>query len=121
MRVVADVRERRGAGRVQPLGQVGQGRSDHVSAQSADVIQAIGAVTGDLRWEHRREVPEDIDEYVFNNLWQNNRNLAIYGSFIIDTSVDDHVFALDAGTGSVGRSSGRSRGSGGHTGPSPHV
>ena len=52
-----------------------------------------------LRWEHRREVPEDIDEYVFNNLWQNNRNLAIYGSFIIDTSVDDHVFALDAGTG----------------------
>ena len=48
---------------------------------------------------HRREVPEDIDEYVFNNLWQNNRNLAIYGSFIIDTSVDDHVFALDAGTG----------------------
>ena len=65
----------------------------------ADVIQAIDAVTGDLRWEHRREVPEDIDEYVFNNLWQNNRNLAIYGSFIIDTSVDDHVFALDAGTG----------------------
>ena len=65
----------------------------------ADVIQAIDAVTGDLRWEHRREVPADIDEYVFNNLWQNNRNLAIYGSFIIDTSVDDHVFALDAGTG----------------------
>ena len=65
----------------------------------ADVIQAIDAVTGDLVWEHRREVPEDIDEYVFNNLWQNNRNLAIHGSFIIDTSVDDHVFALDAVTG----------------------
>ena len=65
----------------------------------ADVIQAIDAITGDLVWEHRREVPEDIEEYVFNNLWQNNRNVAIYGHFIIDTSVDDHVFALDAGTG----------------------
>ena len=64
-----------------------------------DVIQAIDAVTGDLVWEHRREVPEDIEEYVFNNLWQNNRNIAIYGNFIIDTSVDDYVFALDAGTG----------------------
>ena len=65
----------------------------------ADVIQAIDAVTGDLRWEHRREVPEDIGDYVFNTLWQNNRNLAIYGSFIIDTSADDHIFALDATTG----------------------
>ena len=65
----------------------------------ADVIQAIDAVTGDLRWEHRREVPEDIGDYVFNTLWQNNRNLAIYGSFIIDTSADDHIFALDAVTG----------------------
>ena len=65
----------------------------------ADVIQAIDAVSGDLRWEHRREVPEDIGDYVFNTLWQNNRNLAIYGSFIIDTSADDHIFALDATTG----------------------
>ena len=65
----------------------------------ADVIQAIDAVTGDLRWEYRREVPEDIGDYVFNTLWQNNRNLAIYGSYIIDTSADDHIFALDAATG----------------------
>ena len=65
----------------------------------ADVIQAIDAVTGDLRWEYRREVPEDIGDYVFNTLWQNNRNLAIYGSYIIDTSADDHIFALDATTG----------------------
>ena len=65
----------------------------------SDVIQAIDAVTGDLVWEHRREVPENIGDYVFNGLWQNNRNVAIYGSFIIDTSVDDHVFALEASTG----------------------
>ena len=67
----------------------------------ADVIQAIDAVTGDLVWEHRREVPDDIEEYVFNNLWQNNRNIAIYGSHIIDTSVDDHIFALDVNTGDL--------------------
>ena len=65
----------------------------------SDVIQAIDAATGDLVWEHRREVPEDIEDYMFDGLWQNNRNLAIYGQFIIDTSVDDHVFALDAVTG----------------------
>ena len=65
----------------------------------ADVIQAIDAVTGDLVWEHRREVPEDIADYVFNTLWQNNRNIAIYGSTILDTSADDHIFALDAETG----------------------
>ena len=65
----------------------------------ADVIQAIDAVTGDLVWEHRREVPDDIGDYVFNTLWQNNRNIAIYGSTILDTSADDHIFALDAETG----------------------
>ena len=65
----------------------------------ADVIQAIDAVTGDLIWEHRREVPDDIADYVFNTLWQNNRNIAIYGTTILDTSADDHIFALDAETG----------------------
>ena len=63
-----------------------------------DVIQAIDAVTGDLLWEHRREVPDDISDYIFG-LSENNRNLAIHGTFVIDTSVDDHVFALDAATG----------------------
>ena len=65
----------------------------------ADVIQAIDAVSGDLVWEHRREVPDDIGDYVFNTLWENNRNIAIYGSTILDTSADDHIFALDAETG----------------------
>ncbi len=36
----------------------------------SDVIQALDAVTGDLIWEHRREVPEDIEEYVFPYLLQ---------------------------------------------------
>ena len=53
-----------------------------------DVIQAIDAATGDLKWEHRREVPEGSG----GGLAANNRNIAIYDNLIIDTSVDDHVF-----------------------------
>ena len=64
-----------------------------------DVIQAIDAVSGDLIWEHVREKPEDVGDYIFPGLSQNNRNIAIHGTFIIDTSVDDHIFALDAATG----------------------
>ena len=64
-----------------------------------DVIQAIDAVSGDLIWEHVREKPEDVGDYIFPGLSQNNRNIAIHGTFIIDTSVDDHLFALDAATG----------------------
>ena len=64
-----------------------------------DVIQAIDAVTGDLIWEHRRDNPDDVYRRIGGFLSENNRNLAIYGNLIIDTSVDDHVFALDATTG----------------------
>ena len=66
-----------------------------------DVIQAIDGGTGDLIWEHRREVPEDVNDYVFAGLSTNNRNIAIYEELIIDTSVDDHVFALSAATGQM--------------------
>jgi alcohol dehydrogenase (cytochrome c) len=66
-----------------------------------DVIQAIDGVTGDLMWEHRREVPEDVNDYVFAGLSTNNRNIAIYEDLIIDTSVDDHVFALSTATGEM--------------------
>ncbi len=62
-----------------------------------DVIQAIDAATGDLVWEHRRESPDDVEEYVGG--LTTNRNIAIFGRHIIDTSVDNHVFALDAMTG----------------------
>ena len=63
-----------------------------------DIIQAIDAAPGDLIWEHRRDNPDDV---YGGFLAQNNRNLAIHGNLIIDTSVDDHVFALDAVTGDV--------------------
>ena len=64
-----------------------------------NVIQAIDAVTGDLLWEHRRDVPDGIERYLLGTLSHVNRNLAIYDNLIIDTSVDDHVFALDVMTG----------------------
>ena len=62
-----------------------------------DVVQAIDAVTGDLLWEHRREIPDDAEDYMFATA--TNRNIAIHGNLIIDTSADGHVFALDATTG----------------------
>ena len=66
-----------------------------------DVIQAIDAATGDLIWEHRRDRPDDLADYMIGSLIDTNRNLAIYGNLIIDTSADDYVFALDATTGEL--------------------
>ena len=66
-----------------------------------DVIQAIDAVTGDLIWEYRRERPDDLEAFIFPTLSEGNRNIAIYGDRIIDTSTDGYVFALDAATGRV--------------------
>ena len=66
-----------------------------------DVIQALDAVTGDLIWEHRREVPDDAAEYMIASLVGINRNIAIYDDLIIDTSTDDYVFALDTASGDL--------------------
>ena len=66
-----------------------------------DVIQAIDAATGDLNWEYRRQLPDDVEEYM-GGLVTVNRNLAIHGNLIIDTANDDYVFAEN-----VNRSRGR--------------
>ncbi len=68
--------------------------------QASDVIQALDAVTGDLKWDHRRNLPDDVYDYVGGNS-ANNRNIAIYDRFIINTSDDDYVFGLDATTGDI--------------------
>ena len=68
--------------------------------QASDVIQAMDAVTGDLIWDHRRDLPDDVYEYVGGNS-ANNRNIALYDRFIINTSDDDYVFGLDATTGKI--------------------
>ena len=66
-----------------------------------DVIQAIDAATGDLVWEYRRDRPDDLADYMIGALTDTNRNLAIYENFIINTSADDYLFALDATTGKL--------------------
>ena len=68
--------------------------------QASDVIEAIDAVTGDLIWAHRRDLPDDVYDHVGGNS-RNNRNIAIYDRFIINTSDDSFVFGLDAATGEI--------------------
>jgi len=64
-----------------------------------DYIQALDAATGDIKWEYKRRLPEDLGRFIpFPSI---NRNLAIYGNTIIDTSADDFVFALDTATGKL--------------------
>ena len=54
---------------------------------------AVGASPGRARRHRRLRLQHPLGE--------NNRNLAIYGSLIIDTSADDHIFALEAETGEL--------------------
>jgi PQQ-dependent dehydrogenase (methanol/ethanol family) len=59
----------------------------------ADWIQAINAKTGDLIWENRRKLPEGVRGGT-------NRNIAIWGTTLIDASADNQMYAIDARTGS---------------------
>ena len=69
-----------------------------VVPQVADRIEALDAVTGDFLWEYSREIQPDLYARVGFNA-RNNRNVAIYGRTIINTSDDNHIFAIDAQTG----------------------
>ena len=60
---------------------------------SGDDIQAIDAKTGDLIWDYQRKLD--------SARGSQNRNIAIYGNLIIDTSQDNYVYALDAQTGKL--------------------
>ena len=64
----------------------------------ADVTQAIDGATGDLVWEYRRPVPDDIRKF-FQGSPLKSRNIAIYDDKIIDLSVDNFVYAIDARSG----------------------
>lgn len=65
----------------------------------SDYIQAMDAATGELKWEYKRNVPTDLGKFI--PVPSINRNLAIYGDNIIDTSADDFVFGLDSATGKL--------------------
>lgn len=65
----------------------------------ADVIEAIDAKSGQLLWQYRRQLPEDIGNYL--PVYDTNRNLAIYGNNIIGQAADNYLYALDARTGEL--------------------
>jgi alcohol dehydrogenase (cytochrome c) len=65
----------------------------------SDITQAIDAATGDLIWEYRRPMPDDVGDYVLFPAI--NRNLAIYGNYILDNGADNYAYALDARTGEL--------------------
>jgi alcohol dehydrogenase (cytochrome c) len=64
----------------------------------ADVTQALNGATGELIWENRRSLPDDLTKYLSGSPLK-NRNFAIYDDKIIDLGADDFVYALDARTG----------------------
>ena len=67
-----------------------------------DILQAIDAVTGDLKWEYHRDIPDDAPQVLGGaRLVSVNRNIAIYGRTIIDTGNDGYVYAVDAVTGEL--------------------
>ena len=65
-----------------------------------DIIQALDATSGDLVWEYRRDLPDDVYEFVGGNA-RSMRNIAIYDRQIINISDDDYAYALDVETGDI--------------------
>ena len=65
-----------------------------------DIIQALDASTDDLIWEHRRDLPGDLAEFM-GGLVTTKRTIALHGDLILDTTGDDYLQALDATTGEL--------------------
>ena len=68
--------------------------------QANDIIEAIDAVTGDLKWQHRRDLPDELYDHVGAN-GAINPNIAIYDRFVINISDDVYVSRLDAEMGAL--------------------
>jgi PQQ-dependent dehydrogenase (methanol/ethanol family) len=64
-----------------------------------DITQAFDATTGDLKWEYRRRVPEDVGDYF--PAAGTNRNIAIYDNVILDNGADGWAYAINAETGEL--------------------
>ena len=60
----------------------------------ADLVMAVDAKTGDLLWESKRALPQGVRGGT-------NRNVAIWGTNIIDGSSDNQMYAIDARTGKL--------------------
>ena len=65
----------------------------------SDNIQAIDARSGEVLWQHRRELPADVREHL--TFPDTNRNLALYGNLLIARGSDDYIYAVNAETGEL--------------------
>ena len=63
------------------------------------IVQAVDAVNGDLIWEYRRELPDDLSDYI--GIGARTKALAIYEDLILYTAHDGYLVGLDARTGEV--------------------
>ena len=68
-------------------------------AAPGPVVQALDATNGDLLWEYRRKLPDDMKNYIGDA--GRTKCLAIFQDLIFYTAQDGYVVALDARTGAV--------------------
>ena len=68
-------------------------------ANPGTVIQALDATNGELLWEYRRKLPDDITKYIAGP--GRIRAMALFEDMIFFTAPDGYVVALDAGTGKL--------------------
>jgi PQQ-dependent dehydrogenase (methanol/ethanol family) len=61
---------------------------------NGDHIYAFDVKTGDLLWEYQRQYPEGVRGGT-------NRNMAIWGTTLIDAGADNSMYAIDARTGKL--------------------
>jgi len=61
---------------------------------SGDYVQAFDGKTGAPLWEYKRKYPEGVNGGT-------NRNIAIWGTTLIDASADNMMYAIDARTGAL--------------------
>ena len=68
-------------------------------ANVEDIVQALDATTGDLLWQYRRNLPENIANVTGTRY--RYRNVSIYGDKIFLATNDAYIVALDARTGEL--------------------
>jgi alcohol dehydrogenase (cytochrome c) len=66
---------------------------------AGEKVQALNAVTGDLIWEFRHHLPDEISHEGVNNFAR--RNMALYQGNLLIATADARLMALDAKTGKV--------------------
>ena len=86
-----------GTGSHENIPIVHQGVMYVINPQS--IIQALDATNGDLLWEYRRKLPDDLSKFI--NFAGRARTIAIYEDMVFYTAPDGYVVALDARTGAL--------------------